>query len=56
MHGLNPDSVVVKGGAVIIVAGTLILVFSAINFVLLFLKDKSKIRPLHLILDGGVFY
>jgi|BioPla2DNA2_1021312.scaffolds.fasta_scaffold01209_7 hypothetical protein len=38
---LNPDSVVVKGGAVIIVAGTLILVFSAINFVLLFLKDKK---------------
>ncbi|MGI6787563.1 MAG: hypothetical protein ACOX5X_03360 [Acholeplasmataceae bacterium] len=34
-------SVVVTGGAALIVAGTLILVFSLINFLLIFLADKK---------------
>lgn len=38
---LDTSQVTITGSAVTIVAGTLILVFSAINFVLLFLKDKK---------------
>ncbi|MGI6781260.1 MAG: hypothetical protein ACOX56_00235 [Acholeplasmataceae bacterium] len=38
---LNASEVIVKGGAAVIVTGTITLVFSAINFGMVFLSDKK---------------